>query len=171
MPQINNSVCEEHNFNRLFRTYSKSIRNFIFYKCGNENEANDITQEAFIKLWTNCKNVPFEKAKSFLYTVANNAFLNTVAHQKVVLKYAEKQPKNKASNETPQFILEEQEYMMKLQTAIANLTEAQRTAFLLNRIDGKKYKEIAEMLNISVKAVEKRISGALICLRKEIENI
>ena len=41
----------------------------------------------------------------------------------------------------------------------------------MNRIDGKKYKEIAEILEISVKAVEKRIHNALISLRKEIENI
>lgn len=171
MPQQESSVCKEAIFNKLFTAYSKTIRNHIFYKSGNEEEANDIVQEAFIKLWNNCKDVPFEKAKSFLYTVANNMFLNIVAHQKVVLKYAEKQPKNRASNETPEFVLEEQEYMKKLQNAIANLSEAQRTAFLLNRIDGKKYTEIAEILNISIKAVEKRISGALMNLRKEIEKI
>lgn len=171
MPQQENSVCNENTFNQLFTKYSCIIRNFIYYKSGNEEEANDITQEAFIKLWDNCKNVPFEKAKSFLYTVANNMFLNVVAHQKVVLKYAEKQLKVKATNENPQFVMEEQEYMNKLQNAINNLTDAQRTAFLLNRIDGKKYSEIAALLNISVKAVEKRISGALVSLRKEIENI
>jgi RNA polymerase sigma-70 factor (ECF subfamily) len=54
---------------------------------------------------------------------------------------------------------------VKLHNAIENLSEAQRTAFLLNRIDGKKYAEIADMLGISVKAVEKRISGALVALR------
>jgi RNA polymerase sigma-70 factor (ECF subfamily) len=50
------------------------------------------------------------------------------------------------------------------------LTEAQRTAFLLHRIEGKKYQEIADMLGISVKAVEKRIHGALVTLREEIEQ-
>lgn len=59
----------------------------------------------------------------------------------------------------------------KLRNAIANLSEAQREAFLLNRIDGKKYKEIAEILGISIKAVEKRISGALESLRQTIGNI
>ena len=50
------------------------------------------------------------------------------------------------------------------------MTEGQRTAFLLNRIEGKKYAEIAVMLDISVKAVEKRIHGALISLRANIEQ-
>ncbi|VAV85327.1 RNA polymerase sigma factor RpoE, partial [hydrothermal vent metagenome] len=63
------------------------------------------------------------------------------------------------------------EYMKKLQNAIANLTEAQRTAFLLNRIEGKKHREIAELLDISTKAVEKRIYGALKKLREDIEGI
>lgn len=170
MQKEDNSVCNENIFNTLFADYSNTIRNYIYYKCGNEEEAGDITQEAFIKLWNNCSSVPFEKAKSFLYTVANNLFLNVVAHKKVVLKYTLEKPSAK-NEESPQFILEEKEYMQKLQNAIANLTEAQRTAFLLNRIDGKKYKEIAEILDISIKAVEKRIHGALVSLRKEIENI
>ncbi len=67
--------------------------------------------------------------------------------------------------------MEETEYMKKYQTALANLTEGQREAFLLNRIEGKKHKEIAELLEISVKAVEKRIYGALKSLRNEIEGI
>ena len=67
--------------------------------------------------------------------------------------------------------MQENEYMEKLQTAISNLTEAQRTAFLLNRVEGKRFKEIAALLDISTKAVEKRIYGALKKLRKEIEGI
>ena len=51
-----------------------------------------------------------------------------------------------------------------------NLNEAQRLAFLMHRIDGKKYSEIAEELNISIKAVEKRIHLALLELRKEFEH-
>ena len=71
------SVCEKKNFERIFKLYSETIRNFIFYKCGDIQQAEDLTQEAFIKLWDNCAKVVFDKAKSFLYTVANNAFLIT----------------------------------------------------------------------------------------------
>ncbi len=67
--------------------------------------------------------------------------------------------------------MEEQEYMQKYQRALSNLTEGQREAFLLNRIEGKRHKEIAEMLSISVKAVEKRLYGALKSLGKEIDGI
>jgi len=61
--------------------------------------------------------------------------------------------------------------MRKLQHALSNLSEIQRTTFLLNRIDGKKHKEIASLLGISQKAVEKRIYGALKKLRKTIKEI
>ena len=75
------------------------------------------------------------------------------------------------TNENPEFILEEKQFKNKLLKAIEDLNETQRVAFLMHRIDGKKYSEIAEELNISVKAVEKRIHLALVELRKTIENI
>ncbi len=164
------NVCEENVYNKIYNEYGDAIWRFIYFKCGNSAQADDLVQDAFIKLFQNCKKVTPAKAKSYLYTVANNAFLNEVAHSKVVLKH-KNQVVSHTNKETPQYLLEEKEFNDKLQNAIANLTDSQRTAFLMNRIDGKKYKEIAEILNISVKAVEKRISKALAELRKNIENI
>jgi len=127
-------------------------------------------QEAFIRLWNNCKKIIWEKSRAFLYKVATNLFLHQVEHQKVRLAYS-KLSQSDRNHESPDFILEEKEFMIKLQNAIADLTEAQREVFLLNRIDKKTYNEIAEMLGISVKAVEKRMHNALKKLRKIIKNI
>ena len=66
-------------------------------------------------------------------------------------------------------ITSKNEFKVKLQKAIDKLTEGQRTCFLMHRIDGKKYSEIAEILGISVKAVEKRMHLALLELRKEFD--
>jgi len=167
---LKETICEESLFASAFKKYSKSLHDFLYYKFGDNLNPKDKVQEAFIKLWQNCENVTPGKAKSYLYTVANNLMLNEVKHQKIVLNY-KNTPTKKHTNESPQFLMEEQQYMEKLQTAIANLTEAQRTAFLLNRIEGKKHKEIATLLNISTKAVEKRIYGALHKLRKDIEEL
>ena len=171
---MNNShskgICDENIFSKFFKDNVKSIRNYLYFKYGNEEQSNDMAQEAFIKLWENCADVPPEKAKSFLYTVANNATLNQIAHQKVVLNYSKSNSLLDRTNINPEFILEEDQFKIKLEKAIANLTEGQRTAFLLNRIEGKKYAEIAIMLDISVKAVEKRIHGALLSLRTNIEQ-
>ncbi len=171
---MNNShskgICDEIIYSRFFKDNVKSIRNYLYFKYGNVEQSNDMAQEAFIKLWENCADVPPEKAKSFIYTVANNATLNQIAHQKVVLNYSKNNSVNDRTNINPEFILEEDQFKIKLEKAIANLTEGQRTAFLLNRIEGKKYAEIAIMLDISVKAVEKRIHGALLSLRTNIEQ-
>ena len=164
-------ICEEIVFANFFKSQAKSLRNYLFYKYGNEDQADDITQEAFIKLWENCGKVPLDKAKSFLYTVANNTTLNQIAHSKVVLEYSKNNAPTGTTPESPEYLMEEDQFKVKLQNAIAGLTEGQRTAFLLHRIDGKKYHEIAEILGISVKAVEKRIHLALLELRKEIDGI
>jgi len=167
---ISNNVCNESRFNSLFKKYAKDLNNFLYYKFGDHLNPSDKVQEAFIKLWQNCGKVTPDKAKSYLFTVANNLMLNEVAHQKVVLKYTKTKPKS-YTNEDPEFIMQEQEYMQKLQKAIAGLTEAQRTAFLLNRVEGKRFKEIAALLDISTKAVEKRIYGALKKLREDIDEL
>ena len=165
----NNSVCEAVIFEKLYEQYSKTLYSFLYYKCGDKAQAEDLVQEAFVKMWQNCAKVVFEKAKSFLYTVANNQFLNQVAHHKVVLKHRT-HLKSGINNESPEFVLEEKEFMLKLQTAISELTDAQREVFLLNRIDKKTYREISEMLGISVKAIEKRMHGALLKLREHLKT-
>jgi RNA polymerase sigma-70 factor (ECF subfamily) len=163
-------ICDETIFSVFFKNNVKSLRNYLYFKYGNEEQANDMTQDAFIKLWENCADVVPEKAKSFLYTVANNATLNQISHQKVILNYAKNHSNKDKTNINPEYLLEEEQFKIKLEKAIGNLTESQRTAFLLHRIEGKKYAEIAIMLDISVKAVEKRIHGALLSLRMNIEQ-
>ena len=170
MTEENKSVCEQKTYESLFNTHSKTLRNFVYYKCGDIQQAEDIVQDAFIKLWDNCSKVILTKAKSFLFTVARNLFLNEVAHKKIVLQHRVYLPEDK-TNETPEFLLEEQQFMKKLKDAIANLPEKQREVFLLSRIDKKKYPEISEIIGISVKAVEKRMSQALSILREQLGNI
>lgn len=167
---LNKHICDEQLFSKAFKDYSKNLHDFLYYKFGAHLNPQDKVQEAFIKLWENCKNIEPSKAKSFLFTVANNLMLNEIAHQKVVLNFQKTKLKS-STNENPEFLLEENEYMQKLQKAISNLTKSQRVAFLLNRVEGKKHKEIADLLDISTKAVEKRIYGALKQLRKEIDGI
>lgn len=169
---INNSfsnTCEEIVFSNFFKNHIKFLRNYLYYKYGNKDQAEDMAQEAFIKLWQNCASVPIEKAKSYIYTVANNSSLNEIAHQKVVLRYENNFTGLDRTNESPEYILEEKQFQIKLLKAIEELNEKQRVAFLMHRIDGKKYSEIAVELDISIKAVEKRIHLALLTLRKQID--
>ena len=164
------SVCEEKIFNALFEKHSKDLHSFLYYKYGADNNPHDLVQEAFIKLWNNCHKVILEKARSFLFTVAHNQMLSDLAKKKTAQTYAETKPRSH-SHETPEFVLEEKEYGEKLSEALAELTEDQRATFLMNRVEGKKHQEIADMLGISRKAVEKRIYTALAKLREKIEEL
>ena len=163
------NVCEEQVYKRVFNETSKTIFNYIYYKFGNEEKSNDAVQEAFVKLWENCSKVAPEKAKSYLYTVANNVYLNVIKAEKVRLKYADSTLKT--TNEPPEFLMEESQFKKKLDNALNSLPENQRTTFLLNRIDGKKYAEIAKMEGVSLKAIEKRMHLALKSLREQIDGI
>lgn len=169
MPEEN--LCNEKVFNSFFLKYSRDLYNFMYYRSGDADHSSDYVQEAFVKVFENCSKIDFTKAKSYLFTTANNLFLNVIKHEKVKLSYAKANPSEDSFSEDPEFLMQEKQYMQQLELAIADLTPAQREVFLMNRIDGKKYREIAEMLDISVKAVEKRMMGALKKLRSTITEI
>jgi RNA polymerase sigma-70 factor (ECF subfamily) len=169
--KLRDHICDESLFAKIFMRYSKVLHNYLYYRFGSSMDYEDKVQEAFIKLWDNCRHVSIDKAKSFLFRVAVNMVLNEIKHKKVVLNHAKRAPARHVDHEDPQFLVEEKEYMVKYKRALEKLTEGQREVFLLNRIDGKKHKEIAALLDISVKAVEKRLYKALHILREDIEGL
>lgn len=164
------NVCDEKVFSDIYNEYIQQVSNFLYYKYGAERDYFDIAQEAFIKLWKNCQSVSPSKAKGFLFTVANNAMLNELKHRKVILKYQKGISENH-THEDPQFILEKKQYLQKYEQALASLSEKQRVVFLMNRVDGKSHQEIADILDISLRAVRKRLYTAVENLRVHIEGI
>lgn len=164
------SLCIEATYTGVFREYSKTLYNYLYYKCGDEDQARDLTQEAFLKLWQNCKDVSYETAKGYVFKTANNMMLNVFQHNKVKLRYTNLDHSGH-TNESPEYLMVHSELRVELEKAIADLPEKQRVVFLLSRIDKKTYKEIAEIIGISKQAVEKRIYNALDTLRKVNKNI
>jgi RNA polymerase sigma-70 factor (ECF subfamily) len=69
---------------------------------------------------------------------------------------------------SPEEELAFQETKLKYESTLENLSEKQREVFLMSRMEGLKYQEIAERLQLSVKAVEKRMTGALAAFRKAL---
>lgn len=164
------NVCNEKVFESIFNNYGKDVKRFIFSKTRDIEVAEDIVQDTFVKIWEDCEKVVYETVKSYLFTIANNLFLNLVKHNKVIQTHQQEQKKS-STNESPEFILLEEEFLIKLEKTIEDLPKTQREVFLLNRIEKMKYKEIAELLGISIKAVEKRMHSALIVLREKIGNV
>lgn len=165
-----NSVCEENNYVLLHKKYGKQLRNFIYYKCGNLEQAEDIVQDSYIKLWENCANIILEKAKSFLYTIANRFMINSIRRETVRLKFLKSNPLSQ-NIEDPSFMLMENEFKTRLEEAISELSEKQREVFLMNRVDKMSYEEISNCLGISIKAVEKRMHYALAALKTKVMEL
>ncbi len=162
------NICEERTFQTLFLDLGQRLCHFLYIRTGDRELANDLTQESFLRLWKSCAKVDLAHAKSFLYTIAHRLFLDEMKKEKVRLRF-----KNKthalAVPDDPHQIAVGEELQEKIIKTINSLPEKNRTVFLLNRIEKMTYKEIAELLGISVKAVEKRMHNALLRLKEAVE--
>lgn len=164
------SICNDHIYDAIYREHAQKLRNFLYYRCGDLDQANDLTQEAFLRLWNKCAEVIAETVAGFLFTAARNLFLDQKRSEKVSLKF-EKSQVSKVNQEDPFFQLRTKEFQAKIDDTIAQLPEKQREAFLMNRIDKMTYKEIALTLRISQTAVEKRVAKALVALKGAIDEL
>lgn len=164
-------LCSDTVFKSIFESNYKLIRNYLIYKYKDVDRAEDVAQNAFVILWENCSILKPEQAKSFLFTTATRLSLNEIKHDKVVSNFEMQSNKNELNSESPEFLLEETELKKQLELAINQLPEKQREVFLMNRFDNQSYSEIAALLGLSVKAVEKRMHLALLTLRKVMKNI
>jgi RNA polymerase sigma-70 factor (ECF subfamily) len=152
-------------FKKLFNEYYNSIKNYSYYKSGNIELSEDITQDVFLKVWENRENLKGNSIQSYLYTIASNLLKNHYKKNRVSFNFVNSQLKHPAS-ESPEYVLEMKEFNKKLQKVLASIPEKSRVVFLMNRMDGFTYEEIANKLNISVKAVEKRMHKALNLLKE-----
>ncbi|WP_127137170.1 RNA polymerase sigma factor [Flagellimonas oceanensis] len=161
------SICEQKNYDRIFRTHYEGVTRFVYFKCGDLQQAEDIVQDVFLKLWKLCSTVTFSKVKAYLFRAANNAFLNERAHEKVVLKHL-KSTAPSVDNESPEYLLQMDQFHEKLKQAMASLPQREREVYLMSRVEKKTYAEIAEILGLGVKAIERRMGKALLILRDNL---
>ncbi|MDA0973647.1 MAG: RNA polymerase sigma-70 factor [Bacteroidetes bacterium] len=151
-------------YRAVFDEHFDALRNFLYYKLGDRDVAEDIAQETFIKLWEKRGNVRMATVKTYLFTIGGNLAINHLKHMQVHYSFINSRVKMH-SDQTPQYLMEEEEFKKKLEGVIASMSEGSREVFLMNRLEDMKYHEIADVLGISVKAVEKRMSKALQVLR------
>ncbi len=161
------SAENEIRFHSHYRNMVQAIYKYIVIRCNDAALAEDITHDVFMQLWKKIETLDDKGIPSYLYMCAKNAIINNHKKSQVRLNYLDKQVQTSITS-TPQDRLEEKELSIKIEEAIANLSDKQREVFLLNRVEGMKYREIAELLDISQKAVEKRMHLALMQLKKKL---
>lgn len=156
-------------YEEAFDLYYTAIRNFLYFKTSQAELAEDVAQDAFVKLWETRDKIDKSSIKAYLYTIANNLAINQLKRDQLKYKFLNLQVERK-EKKTPQYLMEMQEFDQKLQDTLAKIPEGAREVFLMNRVEGLKYREIAERLGLSMKAIEKRMSRALAILREEINR-
>lgn len=158
-------------FEQLFREHFAPLCHFAAQFVQDTDSARDITQKVFIKLWENREHIdPQKSIRSYLYTSVRNRCLNYLRDQK---KFRS-QILDVEAMEGVLFFEEDNPGLSDLEDQIARALESLpdkcRQVFELSRFQDKKYKEIAEELNISEKTVEAHMSKALKILKEQLKE-
>ena len=166
----------KNGFKQLFDTCYPRLLRFAGEYISNTDDAEDILQNVFLKLWEKWPSLPKDtNIIAYLLTMVKNHCLDYLKHQQVVNRYASNLKAEMEFNcyaiskfEPEQMDIETLERLAE--KAINELPEQCRKVFELSRYDGLKYKEIADRLGISVKTVETHISNALKILRVTLKD-
>lgn len=159
---------DERAFETLFRKHYPALVNFSIKYVTDQEAAEEIVQDVFLNIWSKSENLHIHTTiKSYLFGAVRNASLNFLKHQKVRQAYVDKQMLKVNQPEHVDF-LELDELKERISAAMDKIPTKCREIFELNRFEGKRYKEIAEELNLSLKTVENQMGKALKILREEL---
>ena len=154
-------------FKTLFDLYFDDIRRYLYYRCGDTNISTDLAQDTFMKVWEKQMDLQPERDTGLLYKIAGDLFVSHMRREKL-RREAPKEIRFEQRESSPEDELQYGELKEKYEKVLMKLSENQRVVFLMSRTEELSYQEIATRLSLSVKAVEKRMSGALSRLRKEL---
>ena len=155
-------------FKMIYDAHFDDLRRYLIYRSGDQDLSKDIAQNVFMKVWTKKIEIASGNIKSLLFKMATDEFISHIRKKKVEKEYTEsidlkliREPDNNDD------LLEKK---VLFQKALNQLPEKQKTAFLMNKMQGLTHKEIAEILNLSQKAIEKRIGLALKALKQNLNQ-
>ncbi|MCK9160762.1 MAG: RNA polymerase sigma-70 factor [Bacteroidaceae bacterium] len=159
-------------FEQVFRLYYTPLCLYSASITGQMDAAEEIVQELFYVFWKERETLQiYYSIKSYLYGAIRNQSLQYCEHEEVKQRYNELFAN--ASNEdesTPEDEMEYKELEIVIENTLHKLPRRCAQIFHMQRFEGKKYAEIANILSISIKTVEAEMTKALKALRKNIEN-
>ncbi len=159
---ISNSDHEA--FKNLYYKYFPLLIRFACYHLHSKDTARDLVQEMFFRVWINRQKLdPSKSIKSYLYTSLNNLIIN---HSRLSFSKTRSLDDLRGKNLRDE---SSTDFNIDIHTVVQKLPEKLKTVYTLSRVEGYKYSEIAEICEISIKAVEKRMSKAFKILRKVFE--
>ncbi|MBD0824962.1 RNA polymerase sigma factor [Aestuariibaculum marinum] len=161
---------DEIAFKTLFDRYYKRVVAYILTVSKDQDLSADIGQQAFITLWETRDNLDTSKSiKSFIFKIAYNKYIDHCRKTKKKETFLDE-----LKNNSLQLITDDEDIienkLKKLKQLIEDLPERCREILKLNKIEGLKYKEIAEYFNISQKTVESQMRIAYQKIREGFED-
>lgn len=161
-------------FESLFRTFYSGLHRLLWGYVKSSYIAEELVQEVFTRVWENRHALDSsEKMKPYLYRIARNLAIDHIRHKKIVRKWEEEKKALHHFSPASQGLddkLHNKMLLEQVQRAIEELPERRRLIFMLSRYDGMSYKEIAELLEVSVNTVETQISRALKTLKERFSS-
>ena len=155
-------------FKMIYDAHFDDLRRYLIYRSGDQDLSKDIAQNVFMKVWTKKIEITSGNIKSLLFKMATDEFISHIRKKKVEKEYTESiDLKLMLEPDNNDDLLEKK---VLFQKALNQLPEKQKTALLMNKMQGLTYKEIAEVLNLSQKAIEKRIGLALKALKQNLNQ-
>jgi len=168
-------------FEGIYEEFKNLVYNLSLSYVHNQEDAQDITQEVFVKIYQRYAtyNPAAASLKTWVYQIAINQNLDFIKARKTKkrfgfitsLFYAEtNEPIEEVGHfDHPGVILEDKEELQILFDIIDTLPDNQRTALILSKIEDRPQKEVAEIMNLSVKAVESLLQRAKQTISKKLE--
>ncbi len=149
----------------VYMMYASKVRDTALRLLGSATDAEDVTQDVFLKLWEFRQNLDrVESLENYLFRMTKNAVLDAFRHRTVKLRYI-----NDSQVHTPPRAGQEDDSTLQLlhmiDREVAKMPEQRRMCFHLSRYEKMSYNEIAELLDISPKTVQYHIGRALADLR------
>lgn len=161
-------------FEKVFRQYYMPLCLYSSGITGRKEVAEEVVQDVFYNIWKNRENIRIRRSvKNYLYGAVRNRSLRYLETRLVSERYLENACQNEqtANEPSPQEYLEYKELEYLINITLKKLPKRRMQIFKMHRMEGKKYKEIAERLSISVKTVEAEMTKAYKALRLEIEKL
>lgn len=159
-------------FDVLYKKYVKKVYKFGYSILKSTVEAENLMQDVFLSLWENRHKVEKDSSiKSYVFTITYNSAISTLRKKVRESEFVEYLKSLQEIREEPVDAgLEYKELTNKLENIINELPRRQKEVYLMHRIEGLKYIEIAKLLNISVNTIENHMSRALKTIREKLGN-
>lgn len=159
-------------FDLVYKHYSERLYGFAFSILKNHDDAKEIVQETFLKLWNKRSDLRSDKSlKAYLFTISYNISIDIFRKRLKDEKYVDylKTHQEGLEPETEN-MAQFNELNSEVQQAISALPEQRRLIFQLSREEGLSHAEIAKKLGITYKTVENQINLALKSIRKKLQS-